>query len=199
MFIRKSFCSWITQLLTISALSLTISALSFALASESVAQEDAPEASTQQVQQDANAPAGWDHKINAAFEPVADLWEKFIFTTIPIGGGKSAPIVLLLLVFGAAFFTLAFGFINIRLMPFAISVVSGKYDKIEKAGAANVVPNVNEVDGDLVDTIRDEGESGEVSHFQALATAVSGTVGLGNISGVAVAIATGGPGATFWM
>ncbi|MCL4170479.1 UNVERIFIED_CONTAM: hypothetical protein GTU68_054128, partial [Idotea baltica] len=57
---------------------------------------------------------------------------------------------------------------------------------------------VNEVDGDLVDTIRDEAD-GEVSHFQALATAVSGTVGLGNIAGVAVAVATGGPGATFWM
>ena len=55
------------------------------------------------------------------------------------------------------------------------------------------------VDGDIRDTIRDESQEGEVSHFQALATAVSGTVGNGNIAGVALAIALGGPGATFWM
>ncbi|MEZ6119539.1 MAG: alanine/glycine:cation symporter family protein [Pirellulaceae bacterium] len=112
---------------------------------------------------------------------------------------RNIPIVLLILVAGAAFFTLVFGFINVRLIPFAIQVVSGKYDSVEKSGAKKVLPDVNQVEGDLVDTIRDEGESGEVSHFQALATAVSGTVGLGNIAGVAVAIATGGPGATFWM
>ena len=47
--------------------------------------------------------------------------------------------------------------------------------------------------------IRDKNHHGEVSHFQALATAVSGTVGNGNIAGVALAIAVGGPGATFWM
>ena len=111
------------------------------------------------------------------------------------------PIVIIILVGGAAFFTIVFGFINLRLIPFAIKVVSGKYDDIEKDSASSeppTTPAVNTVDGDLVDTIRDEGE-GEVTHFQALATAVSGTVGLGNIAGVAVAIATGGPGATFWM
>lgn len=59
--------------------------------------------------------------------------------------------------------------------------------------------NVNVVDGDIKDTIKIEGEEGEVSHFQALTAALSGTVGLGNISGVAIAIAVGGPGATFWM
>ncbi|GIW99289.1 MAG: hypothetical protein KatS3mg111_2622 [Pirellulaceae bacterium] len=112
---------------------------------------------------------------------------------------RQIPLVLILLVCGAAFFTVAFKFVNIRLLPFAIRVVSGKYDRIEKEGAATVQPEVHTTDGDVVDTIRDEGESGEVSHFQALATAVSGTVGLGNIAGVAVAIAMGGPGATFWM
>ena len=56
-----------------------------------------------------------------------------------------------------------------------------------------------EIDGDIKETIRDESSHGEVSHFQALATAVSGTVGNGNIAGVALAIALGGPGATFWM
>lgn len=112
------------------------------------------------------------------------------------------PVVVILLVLGAGFFTIYFGFINIRMIPFAIKVVSGKYDDVEKSGAGDASKikqaEVSEVDGDLVDTIRDEGE-GEVSHFQALATAVSGTVGLGNIAGVAVAIAVGGPGATFWM
>ncbi|MCA9129950.1 MAG: alanine:cation symporter family protein [Planctomycetales bacterium] len=144
-------------------------------------------------------PLGLDERINAAFEPIADAWEGFVLTPVTIGD-KSIPIVLLLLVFGALFFTIVFGFVNVRLLPFAIRVVSGKYDAIEKAGAAEITHvDVNEVEGDLVDTIRDEGEQGEVSHFQALATAVSGTVGLGNISGVAVAIAMGGPGATFWM
>ncbi|MFB0908753.1 MAG: alanine:cation symporter family protein, partial [Spirosomataceae bacterium] len=81
----------------------------------------------------------------------------------------------------------------------ALRVVSGKYDEIEQGGAPVITSNLNVVDGDIVDTIRIEGEAGEVSHFQALATAVSGTVGLGNIAGVALAIALGGPGATFWM
>ncbi|MCA9262539.1 MAG: alanine:cation symporter family protein, partial [Planctomycetales bacterium] len=113
---------------------------------------------------------------------------------------RKIPVVLIALVGGAVFFTLIFGFINVRLIPFAIAVVRGKYDRVEKSGARDVKPDVSQAaDGDLVDTIRDEGHSGEVSHFQALATAVSGTVGLGNISGVAVAIAVGGPGATFWM
>ncbi|MCB0615650.1 MAG: alanine:cation symporter family protein, partial [Phaeodactylibacter sp.] len=98
------------------------------------------------------------------------------------------------------FFTIVFGFANIRLFPLALRVVSGRYDTLEKSGTEPVIPaDVNVVDGDLVDTIRNEHQTGEVSHFQALATAVSGTVGLGNIAGVAVAVATGGPGATFWM
>lgn len=112
---------------------------------------------------------------------------------------RQVPVVLMLLVASAAFFTIVFGFINVRLIPFAIKVVRGHYDELEKTGARDVIPDVNEVEGDVVDTIRDEGEEGEVSHFQALATAVSGTVGLGNIAGVALAIAIGGPGATFWM
>ena len=136
---------------------------------------------------------GLDERINDAFTPVAAWWEWLIF--YPLFG---VPLVLILLVFGAAFFTIVFGFVNIRLFPLAINVVRGKYDDIEHA-AADPKAAVNIVEGDLVDTIRDESHDGEVSHFQALATAVSGTVGLGNIAGVAVAIAVGGPGATFWM
>ena len=115
------------------------------------------------------------------------------------GEKNKLPIVVIILVVGASIFTVVFGFINFRYLPFAIRVVSGKYDSVEKKGEKTPKKvAVHEVDGDIVDTIRDEG-AGEVSHFQALATAVSGTVGLGNIAGVAVAIAVGGPGATFWM
>ncbi|QDV24859.1 alanine/glycine:cation symporter family protein [Aureliella helgolandensis] len=148
-----------------------------------------------------------DEWIDAKFKPIADGWESLVLTSIPLpfsaneeGKYKRVPFVLILLVSGALFFTLAFGFINIRLLPFATQVVSGKFDSIEKLGTTPVKHvDLNELDGDIVDTIRDESETGEVSHFQALATAVSGTVGLGNISGVAVAVAMGGPGATFWM
>ena len=107
------------------------------------------------------------------------------------------PIVLLLLVFGALFFTIKFSFINISKFPLAINTVRGKYDDIENGGLEKTDLSTNQ--GDIPDTIKDESQDGEVSHFQALTTAVSGTVGLGNIAGVALAIAIGGPGATFWM
>jgi AGCS family alanine or glycine:cation symporter len=144
------------------------------------------------------AEKGLDQKIDEAFAPVANAFEALVFTRIPLAPPYDAPIVLFLLIFGAAFFTLAFFFANIRLFPLAIQVVSGKWDKLDKHTAA---PNasVEVVDGDVKRTAADESRIGEVSHFQALATAVSGTVGLGNIAGVAVAVAVGGPGATFWM
>ncbi len=136
---------------------------------------------------------GIDEKINEAFEPISTFFSNIIFFEV-----WGIPFVLILLVFAATFFTVVFGFVNIRKFGTAIAVVRGKYDDIEKHGIEEDV-NVNIVDGDLPDTIRDESKDGEVSHFQALATAVSGTVGNGNIAGVALAIAIGGPGATFWM
>ncbi|MDA9316456.1 alanine:cation symporter family protein [Polaribacter sp.] len=140
---------------------------------------------------------GIDEKINDAFMPVANWWEGLVLTTVPIGD-YNIPFVVILLVLGATFFTIYFKFPGITKFGLAINTVRGKYDEIEKHGVDEKAA-VNIVDGDVVDTIRDESEEGEVSHFQALATAVSGTVGLGNIAGVAVAIALGGPGATFWM
>ena len=140
---------------------------------------------------------GLDEKINNWFAPIADKWEGLVLTTIRFSDSIAIPLVVLLLVSGAAFFTIYFSFINIRRFPLAINVVRGKYDSVDKHGVEKT--DLNVVDGDLVDTIGDESRDGEVSHFQALATAVSGTVGLGNIAGVAVAIAVGGPGATFWM
>ena len=139
---------------------------------------------------------GLDEKVNDAFMPFAVWWEGFILTAIPIAG-YDLPIVLILLIFGATFFTIYFKFPNIARFPLAISTVRGKYDELDHHGVEKA--DLNIVDGDLVDTIGDESKEGEVSHFQALATAVSGTVGLGNIAGVAVAIAVGGPGATLWM
>jgi len=83
------------------------------------------------------------------------------------------PFVVLWLIIGATFFTIYMGFINLRGFVHAIKVTAGKYD--------------------------DPNDAGEVSHFQALTAALSATVGLGNIAGVAIAVATGGPGAVFWM
>ena len=141
---------------------------------------------------------GLDEKINDAFMPVAVAWENFIFTSIPLFG-MDVPLVLILLLSGALFFTLTFGFINIRRFPLAIGVVRGNYDDLESTPDHAVTDSIHSVEGDIIDTIKDESHYGEVNHFQALATAVSGTVGLGNIAMVAVAISIGGPGATFWM
>ncbi|MBN4077278.1 alanine:cation symporter family protein [Sulfobacillus acidophilus] len=83
------------------------------------------------------------------------------------------PFIVMWLVLGAAFLTVRMGFINFRAFKHAILVTMGKYDN----------PN----------------DPGEISHFQALSSALSATVGLGNIAGVAVAVGVGGPGAVFWM
>ena len=139
---------------------------------------------------------GLDERINEWFKPIADTWGSIVLAAIPLGGGNEIPLVVVLLVTGATFFTIYFGFVNIRYFSLAIKVVRGKYDDLEQHSAPNPALAV---DGDIKDTIKDESQEGEVSHFQALATAVSGTVGLGNIAGVALAIALGGPGATFWM
>ncbi len=143
-------------------------------------------------------PKGLDERINEWFQPITDAWSSFVFYTINLGSVQ-VPLVVILLVCGALFFTLYFSFVNIRRFGLAIEVVRGKHDDIEKDANNVKDPNVNVVDGDIVKTIKDESHHGEVNHFQALATAVSGTVGLGNIAGVAIAIAIGGPGATFWM
>ncbi len=140
---------------------------------------------------------GFDQSINDAFMPFATWWENLVLSTIPIAG-YNIPIILILLVGGALFFTAYFGFINVRHFSTAIQVVRGKYDDLELA-PSKTTSTIHQVDGDIIDTIKDESHHGEVNHFQALATAVSGTVGLGNIALVAVAISIGGPGATFWM
>ena len=113
---------------------------------------------------------GIDEKVNQVFADVTGPFVSFIFAPIP---GTSFPWIVMWLVIAATVFTLYFAFVQFRFFGHAIALVSGKYS--------------------------DPKDAGEVSHFQALATALSGTVGLGNIAGVAVAVGIGGPGATFWM
>ena len=151
---------------------------------------------------------GLDERINEKLEPIAKAIAEVVFWAIPVGNGLSIPIVLIVLVLGALYFTLYFNFPNFRYFKLATQVVRGKYDNIAGDPSEDVedtTPEVGDPDlpttdeGDIPDTIRVEGHHGEVTAFQALTAALSATVGLGNIAGVAIAIAVGGPGATFWM
>ena len=113
-----------------------------------------------------------DQLIDGAMRPVADAVSGFVFFTVPVLGAD-LPLIVLWLVAGGLFFTFHLRFINVRGFAQALRIVSGRY-------------------------ARDQ-DPGEISQFSALTTAVSGTVGIGNIAGVAVAVSTGGPGATFWL
>ncbi len=125
--------------------------------------------------------------------PIVDL----IFYPITIAG-KDMPIVIILLLLGALFFTLYFNGVNFRYIKICIKTAAGKYDELDHHVPADQEIEVK--DGEIHDTVHLTGEvPGEVTHFQALTASLSATVGLGNIAGVAVAIAIGGPGATIWM
>ena len=146
------------------------------------------------------APESLDERINAFFAEATGPIVSTVFTAVPIAGVQT-PLVLIILLAGATFFTLYFGFVNFRHFGTSLNVVRGKYDHLDAPGHRPVGdPSIITKNGDNPDTIRVEGHGeGEVSHFQALTAALSGTVGLGNIAGVAVAVSLGGPGATFWM
>ncbi len=111
--------------------------------------------------------------VDGIFGKVNDYVESVVFFPIPMGSGQSVPAGVLWLVAAAVFLTFRMGFINLRGFAHAVRVTAGRYDVASAAG--------------------------EVTHFQALTAALSATVGLGNIAGVAVAVGIGGPGATFWM
>ncbi|MDH5674532.1 MAG: alanine:cation symporter family protein [Myxococcales bacterium] len=140
-------------------------------AAPSVAPAEKPEAPA--------APTGLQASIDAAFgayvvDPIAGwLFWDIMFWDNGSETDAQLPIIVAWLVLGAIFFTLRMQFINLRGFRHAIDVTRGRYDHPD--------------------------DPGEVSHFQALASALSATVGLGNIAGVAIAVATGGPGAVFWM
>ena len=110
--------------------------------------------------------------VNRVFGPYTKAASDFIFWGFEVGG-VTFPLVVIWLIAGALFFTVYMKFINLRGFRQSLRIVSGKYDNPK--------------------------DPGEVTHFQALSAALSGTVGLGNIAGVAIAISVGGPGATFWM
>lgn len=115
---------------------------------------------------------GLDEKINQWIAPLSSGLSDFIFYKANLFG-HDIPLIVLWLAVAATFFTLYLGFMNVRAFGHAIKLVRGDYHNAS--------------------------HSGEISHFQAVATAVSGTVGIGNIGGVAVAISIGGPGAAFWL
>lgn len=141
-----------------------------------------------------NSSPGLDEQINAWLQPIAQGIYDYVMTPVSLTAEISVPIVLVLLISAATFFTFYFRFPNIRYFRLAIRVVRGQYASVRSdSKAANIH------DGDDPVTIRKEGHHGEVSPFQALTAALSATVGLGNVGMVAIAIAAGGPGATFWM
>lgn len=115
---------------------------------------------------------GWDDWVDDAIAPVADVLSAVVFVAIDVGGA-SVPLIVLWLVAAGVFFTTYLRGINFRGFSEAVRIVAGK-----GVGAA---------------------ERGEISAYAALSTAISGTVGIGNIGGVAIALSLGGPGATFWM
>ena len=113
-----------------------------------------------------------DQRIDSLMRPVADLLSGIIFFTVPILG-VDFPLIVAWLVVGGVFFTFYFRFINVRGFLHALAIVRGKY--------------------------ADPDDPGELSQLRALTTAIAGTVGIGNMAGVAIAISVGGPGAAFWM
>jgi AGCS family alanine or glycine:cation symporter len=113
-----------------------------------------------------------DKAVNGFFDPISSWLTDVVFYAVPVAGTE-LPLIVAWLVVAGLVFTCWFGFVQLRKFKLALDVVRGKYDEADSAG--------------------------EVNHFQALTAAVSGTVGLGNIAGVAVAVTIGGPGATFWM
>ena len=115
---------------------------------------------------------GFDAKVEALVQPWANVLSNTIFYKVELFG-QGFPLIVLWLAVAAVFFTLYMGFLNIRGFSLAVRHVRGEFD--------------------------DPDAKGEISHFQAVATAISGTVGIGNIGGVAVAIVIGGPGAAFWL
>ncbi|WPP51922.1 alanine/glycine:cation symporter family protein [Catalinimonas niigatensis] len=114
-----------------------------------------------------------DQLIDSIFAPAADFISAIVLFPLFTINGVEVPFIVIWLATGAVFFTLYLKFVNLWGFRYAIDIVKGKYTH--------------------------EGDPGEITHFQALTAALSGTVGLGNIAGVAVAISVGGPGATFWM
>ena len=142
-----------------------------------------PIASMAQDETSGEEAAGWQERFDTWFgDTVVDPLNSVLFfpvysRDVELESGETLesdlPLIVVVLVLGGLFYTFRYGFLNVRLFGHAIAVIRGKFD--------------------------DPNAKGEVSHFKALTAALSATVGLGNIAGVAVAITVGGPGAVFWM
>ncbi len=141
---------------------------------------------------------GLDQKIDQAFGNATGWFVSIIFYQIPFSDTVQVYWVLFPLILGATYFTFYFNLINFRGFFTSINIVRGKYDDLDHHESLPGAGDLNEGE-DHIETIAIEGHEGEVSHFQALTAALSATVGLGNIAGVAIAISIGGAGATFWM
>jgi AGCS family alanine or glycine:cation symporter len=136
--------------------------------------------------------------IDSVFKKYTGWFVNFIFYEIPFSDTIRVPWVLFVLIGGALYFTITFKFVQFRLFGTAVRTVIGRYDGIDHHGSHKTLES-DDQNIDIPKTVKLEGHHGEVSHFQALTAALSGTVGLGNIAGVAVAVSLGGPGATLWM
>lgn len=135
---------------------------------------DVPPPESQESRAEASELPAWQARLDAAMGRVNGLISSVFFADLLWWySGANLPMVVAWLAFAAIFLTFRMGFINVRAFRHAIAVTRGRYTNPD--------------------------EPGEVSHFQALSTALSATVGLGNIAGVAIAISIGGPGATFWL
>lgn len=113
--------------------------------------------------------------MNSIFEQINGFLGSVFFFDVFFGAveGSSMPFIVAWLIIGGVFLTFRFAFINVRMFSHAYKIITGQYKTADDVG--------------------------EITPFQSLTTALSATVGLGNIAGVAIAIAVGGPGATFWM
>jgi AGCS family alanine or glycine:cation symporter len=141
---------------------------------------------------------GIDQIIDEKFGNATGWFVDFIFYKIPFSENVQIFWVLFPLILGATYFTIYFKFINFRGFITSINIVRGKYDDLDHHVS---LPSAED-SSSLSDAIKSEsveGIEGEVTHFQALTAALSATVGLGNIAGVAIAVSIGGAGATFWM
>ena len=114
--------------------------------------------------------SSWQENLDEVIGGINSYWGSFLFYS---DHPFKLPLILMVMLFGSVFFSLRYGFVNVRLFRHALDVVRGKYDNEE--------------------------DKGEITHFQALTSALSATVGLGNIAGVAIAISLGGPGAVLWL
>ena len=141
---------------------------------------------------------GIDQIIDEKFGNATGWFVDFIFYKIPFSENVQIFWVLFPLILGATYFTIYFKFINFRGFITSINIVRGKYDDLDHHVS---LPSAED-SSSLSDAIKSEsveGIEGEVTDFQALTAALSATVGLGNIAGVAIAVSIGGAGATFWM